>query len=74
MGGFEVKISWRNGRLSRAKIRSLNGQLCRVKSFTTDCDLDLRRSGKTVALSPQNGIVEFGTEIGETYVLIPAVG
>jgi len=32
-GGFEVDIRWSNGWLTEAKIKSLRGKWCRVKSF-----------------------------------------
>jgi alpha-L-fucosidase 2 len=33
-GGFEIDLSWRNGRLTRAVVRSANGGVCRLRSYT----------------------------------------
>ena len=70
-GGFEVSLSWHNSRLSNLRILSLRGERCRLKSFTTDCNLALQRLGETSILSPTEGIVEFETKPGETYLLNP---
>lgn len=45
-GGFEVQLSWNNGRLDAAQIRSTGGQQCQV-----------RLGAKTVALDLKNGEV-----------------
>ncbi|MBQ9357508.1 MAG: glycoside hydrolase family 95 protein [Prevotella sp.] len=33
-GGFEIDLSWRNGKLLRAVVRSANGGVCRLRSYT----------------------------------------
>jgi alpha-L-fucosidase 2 len=47
-GGFEVDITWRDGRLQTASIRSLSGGACRVRAAVP---LQVRQHGKLVELS-----------------------
>jgi alpha-L-fucosidase 2 len=46
-GGFVVDIEWRNGKLTAATIRSLNGNPCRVRSGDDVRDVKIGR-GETI--------------------------
>jgi len=71
-GGFEVDLSWEEGQLVEATIRSLRGERCRVKSFTTTRRLEVYHRGCRHASVCQADVTEFATESGECYVLLPA--
>lgn len=68
-GGFEVDISWRNGELDEALIRSKLGNGCRIRSRTPvklSPGIDAPATGvRTV----RKGMLEFNTEAGESYGL-----
>ena len=49
-GGFEVGMSWRDGKLTSATVRSLNGTLARVRSGERAVGLPLR-AGETANLN-----------------------
>lgn len=70
-GGFEVDLVWEEGRLVEADIRSLRGERCRVKSFTTAGELEVRCQGQRHPYNYESGITEFHTQSGESYVLRP---
>ena len=42
-GGFEVDMAWRNGKLTEATIRSLNGEATRLRYNSTTQELKLRK-------------------------------
>jgi alpha-L-fucosidase 2 len=44
-GGFEVDLTWKEGRLSRAEVRSLLGNPCRIKSGDHSVDLTTNVGG-----------------------------
>ena len=68
-GGFEADISWSKGRLTEAKIKSLRGERCRVKSFQPAEELRVTKDGKIVDTQLDRGKIEFDTEAGEVFVL-----
>jgi alpha-L-fucosidase 2 len=66
-GGFEVGFRWKSGRLEEATILSINGNACRIRPGGP---VTVRAAGKTVrCASPEEGVLEFKTEPGRSYVL-----
>jgi len=66
-GGFEVDLSWADGRLSEGRIVSRNGGVCRVRA---DIPLTVTSGGRAVRLvSPDKDLIEFQTEPSRVYVL-----
>jgi alpha-L-fucosidase 2 len=69
-GGFEVSVRWKAGRVEEASIVSWRGNPCRVRSarelrvFADNHPAPVRRAGE--------GLLEFDTKPGRTYVLRPA--
>lgn len=49
-GGFEVDLSWKSGRLELARIRSVNGNTCRVRLGERSVPLVIK-PGETLALN-----------------------
>jgi alpha-L-fucosidase 2 len=69
-GGFEVGLSWKDGRLENATLVSRRGNVCRVRSAVP---LEIRFQGKAVAgVKRRDGALEFKTTPGGTYVLTAA--
>ncbi|MBP1767514.1 MAG: Alpha-L-fucosidase [Candidatus Aminicenantes bacterium] len=66
-GGFEVSFRWREGRLDRATVLSVNRNTCRIK--TAGRLFVATEGGKPKALRPIKGVIEFDTHPGKTYVL-----
>ncbi|MGB7295217.1 MAG: glycoside hydrolase family 95 protein [Candidatus Aminicenantales bacterium] len=66
-GGFEVSFDWGDGKLKRAVIKSKNGNTCRIRAeggfFLSSED------SKPRTLQPKDGVLEFETRPGSTYVL-----
>ncbi len=68
-GGFEVDIAWQDGELTQAKIKSLIGRDCRIRSASP---LTVEISGTTVKTSEvESAIFEFSTRSGNVYTLTP---
>ncbi|HET7618790.1 MAG TPA: glycoside hydrolase family 95 protein [Vicinamibacterales bacterium] len=66
-GGFEVDIAWKDGQVDRVEIRSLAGRRCRVRAAGL---LEVTSGGTAVVVTrPEDGVVEFDTTAGSTYVL-----
>jgi alpha-L-fucosidase 2 len=69
-GGFEVDIVWKNGQLIAATIQSRLGGTCRVRTATA---VDVQMDAQRVLMSrPAANLVEFGTETGMKYALVPS--
>lgn len=66
-GGFEIDLTWKEGKLEAATIKSLNGNKCYVYSESR-----LIASRNTLQLSTKRGgnVVSFDTEKGETYTVL----
>jgi alpha-L-fucosidase 2 len=69
-GGFEVDLTWSDGALDGATVRSETGERCRVRTAeaaveTVECD-----GGEDPSLDrPEDGVVAFPTEAGHAYRL-----
>jgi alpha-L-fucosidase 2 len=70
-GGFEVDLAWRGGNLASAQIKSLLGNVCRVRVAQP---VKVLAGGKGAPLNvsqPAPGVIEFPTKAGTGYVLLP---
>jgi alpha-L-fucosidase 2 len=68
-GGFDLELSWSEGKLTRARIRSLLGNRLRLR---TGLRVDVKSSAGPVAFSrPEEGVVEFRTQAGVDYFIEP---
>lgn len=69
-GGFEIDLSWENGKLTKATILSLQGSLCNVASAIP---LQVEANDHAVAyVSHNNGMVTFETKTGVQYKISPS--
>jgi len=68
-GGFEVDITWKNGVIISAQIYSKSGKSCRLHTSIPVCV----KEGSQVIFSNDmsDTILEFKTEIGKTYTILP---
>lgn len=67
--GFGVDITWKSGRLSEARIESRLGNPCRVR---TKLPVHVTADGQDIRISrPASNVIEFKTEAGKDYVLLP---
>ena len=68
-GGFEVSVSWKEGRLVEARIHSLLGSPCKLR---TPVPVSLTLDGESIAMIPTGAkTTEFATQAGQSYLLIP---
>ncbi|HMI02818.1 MAG TPA: glycoside hydrolase N-terminal domain-containing protein [Pedobacter sp.] len=65
-GGFEVSINWKNGRLTNAKIKSLSGEVCKIRA-----SVPFHITGQNTKTVKENGnyILALDSEENVTYEL-----
>ncbi len=68
-GGFELDVSWKDGRLDGAIIRSSAGRTCRARADLSFVVRTNKAEVKTKRHEP--GAVSFETRAGETYLIQP---
>ena len=61
-GGFEIDMDWKDGKLTKAVVRSRNGGTCRIHSLTP-------LKGKALKKTKETGTYTLTTKAGEEYVL-----
>lgn len=61
-GGFEIDIDWKDGKLTKAVVRSRHGGVCKLRSNTP-------MKGKRLKRDKQPGIYTLTTKAGGEYVL-----
>ena len=61
-GGFEIDIDWKDGKLSKAIVRSRYGGMCKLRSNTP-------LKGKGLKYSKKQDIYTLLTKVGGEYVL-----
>jgi len=67
-GGFEVDMTWREGRLVSAAIRSTLGKMCKVR---VGAEMGVICKGVPVETdASEPGVVEFATKRGREYILM----
>jgi alpha-L-fucosidase 2 len=68
-GGFEVGMTWKDGKLTGASISSLLGNTCRIR---TAVPVTVTSDEEPVELSSsEDGIIAFPTSAGQGYRLVP---
>jgi alpha-L-fucosidase 2 len=66
-GGFEVDISWKNGKLTEAKLLSTLGGKCRMR---TKAPVQIKSEGKIINVNQVEPlVVEFETGVGKEYLV-----
>jgi alpha-L-fucosidase 2 len=68
-GGFDVDVEWGGGRLVGARLHSLAGSRCEIRSRVP---LGVTREGKPVVGEHRDGLICFDTEVGAAYDVAPA--
>ena len=61
-GGFEIDMDWKDGKLTKAVVRSRNGGTCRIHSLTP-------LKGKALKKTKETGTYTLTTKAGGEYVL-----
>jgi len=68
-GGFEVDVTWNNGKLTNSTIRSDLGKICTVR---TGVPVEIQYKGKLIkTVAPEQNVVRFETKAGRTYTILP---
>jgi alpha-L-fucosidase 2 len=67
-GGFDVDITWKDGKLDRATIRSISGNRCRVHASGP---VGITSGGRPVKAAGEGNVIEFATKAGQTYSIHP---
>ncbi|MBN1553620.1 MAG: glycoside hydrolase N-terminal domain-containing protein [Phycisphaerae bacterium] len=70
-GGFEVDVTWKNGSLQEARITSIRGETCRLRLMEKGFPITIHTEGRNSAVVQGEGILEFPTQAGETYIIHP---
>ncbi|MBE6773677.1 MAG: glycoside hydrolase family 95 protein [Ruminococcaceae bacterium] len=65
-GGFEVDMTWADGRLRKGKVKSLLGNTCSI-AYDGKVMLVEDENGNEVATAFENGVTTFSTEKGKVY-------
>jgi alpha-L-fucosidase 2 len=67
-GGFEVDITWKEGKLAKAKIISNNGSECRLVAKD---DVQISNNGKRIAFTKSDkNEIRFPTKKGQVYDVV----
>ncbi len=66
-GGFELAMQWKNGQLTTATIKSLNGEPCKIRSAQPLAVKGLRTQAEQ---SGSYYLLSFPTQAGKTYELV----
>jgi len=70
-GGFEVDITWNDGKLTSSIIRSTLGEICTVRTGTP---VEVQYKGQPVnTTTPEQNAVRFETRPGRTYTLLTKI-
>ncbi|MEI6422428.1 MAG: glycoside hydrolase family 95-like protein, partial [Lentisphaerota bacterium] len=67
-GAFSVDIEWADGKLEKAVIHSLKGNLCKIKNESGDLTVK-DENGNPVSLEISGNCISFPTVSGGTYVI-----
>ncbi|WP_415381920.1 glycosyl hydrolase family 95 catalytic domain-containing protein [Halosimplex sp. TS25] len=69
-GGFEVDLSWRDGRLDEATVRAERDGPCRVRVDENRIDRVEAADGTTVEIERGDDVLVFEASAGESYALV----
>ena len=67
-GGFTVDIEWKDGALVKALLRSINGNICRIRSAVK---LNVSTKDRDLVSSFDGNLIEFPTVKGHAYEIAP---
>ena len=71
-GGFEVDMTWADGKVVTLTVKSTLGRRCRIRSASP---LKMAEGGlKPSVKSVDANVIEFDTKAGKTYTLVPLTG
>lgn len=69
-GGFEVSAKWNDGCLNELKVKSKNGNICRISYPNIHKCTLLDSKGNTCKMTAEKDFIEFDTAMSETYTLV----